>query len=106
MHPDNVQTLGGSGSGPSFPSGQDVMADAEFAAVAALEEAQGCCRGTCAPRLEKGDAIDAAMEAGVEEELAAAAESGADALVADARERRKRLHWYSSRRAAQRLACC
>jgi hypothetical protein len=94
-HPDNVQTLGSSGSGPGLSGSEDTMADAELAALAALEAAQAGCRGTCGPRLEKGDGIDAAMEAGVDEALAAAADSGADALVADARERRKRLHWYS-----------
>jgi hypothetical protein len=101
-HPDNVQTLGGDGSAPSFP-GVDFELEVaatdgaglgeEERALLLLEE--GCCRGTCGPRLEKGDAIDAAMEAGVDDALAAAAESGIDDLVADARERRRRLHWCS-----------
>ena len=75
-HPDNVQTLGGDGSAPTFPGVDFGLDDAEADGAGGAEE-QGCCRGTCGPRLEKGDAIDAAMEAGVEDALAAAAERGA-----------------------------
>ena len=108
-HPDNVQTLGGNSSAPGTAAGDDVMGDAEIAAVAALDEeqeqGQGCCRGTCGPRLEKADVADAAAEASVDAALAAAVESNVDALVDDARGRRKRLHWSVRRAATPPLLC-
>jgi hypothetical protein len=93
-HPDNVQALT-SGAGGSAAVGDVAMSAAEAAAVAAMEEEErrACCRGTCGPRLEKGDMLDAGVEAGVDAALAAVLEGSVDALVADARERRKRLHW-------------
>lgn len=96
-HPDNVQNLGMSGGGPNFSVADECMEVGELAAAASLDEEQkGCCRGTCAPRLEKGDAIDAAVEVGADDAVVSEVENSVDALVADARERRKRLHWYSS----------
>jgi hypothetical protein len=92
-HPDNVQTLGGGSITASAAAGDDVMEEAEIADVTAVGEEQGCCRGTCAPMLEKGEVADVAAEAGVDAELAAVPECSVDSLVDDARERRKRLHW-------------
>jgi hypothetical protein len=108
-HPDNVQTLGGNSSALGAAAGDDVTADADIAFVAALDDeqgqGQGCCRGTCGPRLEKADAGDAAAEASVDAALAAVVESSVDALVDDARERRKRLHWLALRAATLPLLC-
>jgi hypothetical protein len=97
MHPDNVQALT-SGAGGSAAAGDVAMSAAEAAVVAAMEEEErrACCRGTCGPRLEKGDMLDAGVEAGVDAALAAVVEGSVDPLVADARERRKRLHWCAS----------
>jgi hypothetical protein len=94
-HPDNVQTLGGSDNSPAAP---DATGQAEGAAAAALDgeqhvNGQGCCRGTCGPRLEKGDEADAMAEVTEEALPEATAECDADSLVNDARARRQRLHW-------------
>ncbi len=92
-HPDNVQTLGCGSNSASAACCDDAMDETQIVESTAVDEQHGCCRGTCAPRLEKGDAADAAVEAGVDAELAAVVEGNVDALVDDARERRKRLHW-------------
>jgi hypothetical protein len=54
--------------------------------------------------------LDAGVEAGVDAALAAVVEGSVDPLVADARERRKRLHWcpplLTPQRARARVCVC
>jgi hypothetical protein len=92
-HPDNVQTLVGSSGGTSAPGMTETDGMITTAASDESSDAAGGCREACAPRLEKVDSLDSAIDTGVDSALTAVAESNVDALVADARERRQRLHW-------------